>query len=505
MKKFVIVIFIIGFLVVDVFPLRAQIQPGFNVDPSIISWLNHNISPTTKLPYSFHIPEQHTKAIYKQMDDGGLVNGIIERVITKNGLDIYDGAVYQIIQTMQDGVENLKQAQLPLEYYWDGSIGEMWNVRAGYPINNYIYNVKNPNEVSSSIKAYGKRGFVFRIINADGEYLVTDPKNGAKTFRGFPQDDRLHWVDWKPVAGENAWVVIAAMQLYHKKYFDREKGTYVINNNSIELNLAKELARAAILLQSKSGGIRMAPLGTHKNLSPQEAKDFTTTNWWYNHISTENNISWYAAMRMLYAVTGENEYKESMNGIEKFMKFVWDKDKKYFHQGARLISGLWHRSKDQFALDVQTWAIGCFGAKQIDIWFGHGTAMRLWNTSKQRSGVFDQNGAIVGVGYTDENDRISVEWSAGAILALDEMIRHYQDDESSWAEAAQIDRLSMRSNLEALRFRLANNQAAYSYSSKRGWIPFGWNSHAPEVMSLASTGWMVFVDAGVNPFVFIKI
>ena len=80
--------------------------------------------------------------------------------------------------------------------------------------------------------------------------MVTDPLDGKKTLAGFPGEDRLHWVDWKPVAGENAWVVIAAMQLY------------VRHPDSIELNLSQELARAAMMLQSDCGGIRMAPLGT---------------------------------------------------------------------------------------------------------------------------------------------------------------------------------------------------------------------------------------------------
>lgn len=500
MRKFVIVLIILVFSSVNVFPLSAKIQPSFNVDPSVVKWLNSNISPITKLPYSFHVPEQHRPQVFQQMDDAGLINGIIERVITQKGLDIYDGAVYQIVQTMLAGPQNLEQAYLPLKYYWEGSVGDLWNVRAGYPINNYVYDASDPERVSSNVSAHGRRGFVFRIINADGEFLVSDPKNGQTTFSGFPQQDRLHWVDWKPVAGENAWVVIAAMQLYHQKYFDKEKGVYAINPESIELKLAKELTRAALLLQADCGGIRMAPLGTHRNVSGQEAKDFTNNNWWFNHISTENNISWYSALRMLYAVTKDETYKKSMQGIEKYMVFVWDEEQGYFHQGAQQISGWWKRSKEQFALDVQTWAIACFGPQQIDDWLGHGAALKLWNTSKKRSGVFAQDGSIDGVGYTDENDRISVEWTAGAIVALDELDKYYKNDKHGNMDQARRDRLSMRFSMETLRAALPDEQAAYSYSSKRGWIPFGWNSHAPEVMSLASTAWMVFVDAGVNPF-----
>ncbi len=504
MQKFVIILIIALFFSTTTFPLRAQIQPGFNVDPAVIRWIDHNISPATKLPYSFYIPKQHEQQIFQQMDDAGLVNGIIERMITNKGLDIYDGAVYQIVQTMIAGAEHLKQAQLPIQYYWNGGIGEMWNVRAGYPINRYIYDAADPYRVSSDLKAKGRRGFVFRIINADGEYLVTDPKNGQKTFQGFPQEDRLHWVDWKPVAGENAWVAIAAMQLYHQKYFDKEKGVYMPNPQSVELKLARELARAAIILQSDCGGIRMAPMGTFRNVSSSEEKDFTATNWWFNHISTENNISWYAALRMLYAATNDPVYKKAMQGIEKYMLFVWDKDKGYFHQGAYQVSGWWKQSTEQFALDVQTWAICCFGPQQIDKWLGNGASMRLWQTSKAHAGVFNPQGTIQGVGYTDEHDRLSVEWTAGAIVALDAISKYYDNGDQTLVQQVQADRLSMRQKMEELRSKLPEGQAAYSYSSKRGWIPFGWNSHVPQVMSLASTGWMVFVDAGVNPFRFLE-
>ena len=129
--------------------------------------------------------------------------------------------------------------------------------------------------------------------------------------------------------------------------------------------------------------------------------------------------------------------------------------------------------------------------------------LSLWNVSKLHAGVFDKEGMIQGVGYTDEHDRLSVEWSAGAIVALNEMGKYYQGTQPSWTQQTQADKLSIRQKMEELRSKLPEGQAAFSYSSKRGWIPFGWNSHVPQVMSLASTGWMVFVDAGIDPFRFL--
>jgi hypothetical protein len=494
------------FISVSVFLVNANIPPAawaqtpIVFDPQVFDWLKANISPITHLPYSFYIPNKVRLDVYRHMESAASVRGSIERMITHEGMDIYDGAVYQIALSMAGGQDNLKQASLADQYYWQGTIGDTWNIRAGWPINTYIYDPKHPEAVSSDNSRLGRRGFIFRIVDADGRYLVSDPLDGKKYMPGFPESTRLHWVDWKPVAGENAWVVIAAMQLYHKKYFDEEKGVWTSHPDSIELKLSSELARAAMLLQSDIGGIRMAPLGTNRTLGVQERKYFTATNWWYGHISTENNISWYAAFRMLYQVTGELRYKRAMDGIQRYLRFVWDPRQGVLAQGACFINGRWVAERTHFALDVQTWSIDSLGPDNLDTWFGRGTAWRLWQAGRRNSGVFDKEGNILGVGYTQEHDRISVEWSAGAMLALRTLADHYKKDQPAWAAQALRDKASMRRSMESLHYTISPGLAAYSYSSRRGGIPFGWNSHDPRVMSLASSGWMLFVDAGFNPF-----
>jgi len=471
-----------------------------NIDPHLLNWLKFNVSPITHLPYSFYIADKDKPAVYRHMEAAGSLQGSIERTITHEGMDIYDGAVYQIVLSMAGGQENLNKASLPDQYYWQGSVGDTWNIRAGYPINTFVYDPKDPDRVSSDISRLGERGFIFRIIDADGNYLVTDPMDGKKSIAGFPDNDRLHWTDWKPVAGENAWAVIAAMQVYHKKYFDSAKGVYARPLGSVELQLARELARAAMILQSETGGIRMAPLGTYRGLKKEEEKDFNENNWWYDHISTENNISWYAAFRMLYQVTGEDKYKKAMEGIKKYLRFVWDEKQGMFYQGAFYKGGQWVVARENFALDVQAWSIDCLGPENLDAWFGKGAAWALWQGAKGHSGVFDKQGGLLGVGYTDEHDRVSVEWSAGAMMALTELAKYYKNQDSQKAREALADRSSMRKSMENWHYKISQSLGAYSYSSRRGEIPFGWNSHDPEVLSLASTGWMIFVDAGFNPF-----
>jgi len=229
-------------------------------------------------------------------------------------------------------------------------------------------------------------------------------------------------------------------------------------------------------------------------------KDLPQGAWWYNQISTENNISWYGALRMLYTITGKPRYKEGMEKIEGFFQSVWDPQRGYFHQGMHTMKGRWERSTDHFALDVQTWGIAAFGPAKIDQWLGEGAAFQVWQKAKALSGVWDADGCLKGVGYTEEHDRISVEWTAGAILAARLIADHYAGSHPDWARQARDDARSMRSGIEDLRQRLAPGVEGFSYSSRRGWIPFGWFSHDPQVVSLASTGWVLFVDAGFNPF-----
>jgi hypothetical protein len=568
MKKILPVFFCVCFCLANT-PIVFSQSSIDSSDLRLFNFIKTNVSPVTGLPYSFYISQKDKSLAYHRMGSPGVLEGIIERTIVHEGFDIYDGAIYQIVLSMAGGQENLNQALRLDRYYWQGAVGANWNIRAGYPICRYIYDPKNPRCVSSDLKRVGERGFIFRILDADGNYLVTDPLDGKKFLAGYPNSNRLHWEDWKPVAGENAWVVIAALQIYHKKYFDETRGAYDQHPDSVELKLSREIARAAMILQSETGGIRMSPLGAHRNLEDEELGSFTEHDWWYNHISTENNLSWYAAFRMLYHITGEAQYKTAMDGIQRYLQFVWDAKRGFLYQGAYFAGGRWRLANDYsdilkkkltsirsikgtildpsnkegvwqetsssqvrlkadadlkeagirkiagkdsekmlailkrsyyFAEDVQNWSIACIGPKNLDTWFGEGTAWRIWQSGRRRSGVFDKDGRLLGIGYTDEHDRISVEWSGGAMTALTELADYYKNKNPRRALLALDDKYSMRRSMENLRRDISSTRAAYGYSSRRAYINFGWFSHDPQVLSLTSTGWMILVDAGFNPF-----
>ena len=87
-------------------------------------------------------------------------------------------------------------------------------------------------------------------------------------------------------------------------------------------------------------------------------------------------------------------------------------------------------------------------------------------------------------------------------MAVKDIAVHYQETHSDWSKEAMEDAESMREGMDLYRTVISPEETAYAYSSSRGWIPFGWFSHSPEILSMASTCWVMFVDAKFNPFDF---
>jgi len=516
-------------------PNRPSSLTKKRADPKLVNWLKENVSSETGLPLSFQVTPILKKRVFKRMGQPDSVTGIIERLIVAEGTSVYDTALWQIVLTMLGGDENLNSAALPVETYWEGSLKALQTIRAGYLGQPFVYDPEDPWSVTSNTAIKGRRGFLFRIINAHGSYLMKDPLNGRKDYPRFPNLDRIHWEDWKPIAGENAWVILGALHLYHKKYYRPLTRSYAHNPLAEELRLAEEIARAGLMLQSETGGIRMAPIGTYYHLlnmdadCPEDeiierldenAKQFQIDplaakgkgreiagvvypeyhTWYYDEISTENNLSWYAALRLLSQITDREIYQTALKDIENYFRIVWSPSNNYFHQGMHFTDGVWSPNTRFFATDVQNWAVIVIGPGRIDEWFGEGAAFRLWQATKKISGSTSIYGKLRGVGFTSENDRVSIEWTCGAIFATRALNEYYKNSHPEWAEEAGRDSEDMRRGIEAYRMDVDEDSVAYSYSSRRGWIPFGWFSHDPQVLSLISTCWVILTDANFNPF-----
>ena len=203
---------------------------------------------------------------------------------------------------------------------------------------------------------------------------------------------------------------------------------------------------------------------------------------------------------LIYAITQKPIYRKAMGRIESYLKDAWNDEGQYFYQGMHFTDGQWIPNTDYFATDVQTWGIAKLGPKMIDDWFGEGAAFRMWKKTKELSGSRKENNRLLGVGFSEENNRISIEWTAGAIYAANALDKYYLNSHPDWSDIAFQDAITMRQGIDAYRFDLSPEKAAYSYSSRRDWIPFGWFSHDMNVMSLVSTCWVILLDMQFNPF-----
>ena len=101
--KRILFLFICCCLVLSPIPEGWAQSSIFTFDTHLLNWLKFNVSPTTRLPYSFYIPEKDKPTVYRHMEAAGALKGSIERTITHEGMDIYDGAVYQIVLSMAGG------------------------------------------------------------------------------------------------------------------------------------------------------------------------------------------------------------------------------------------------------------------------------------------------------------------------------------------------------------------------------------------------------------------
>jgi hypothetical protein len=234
---FLAIVVVIGMLK----PVQAQTITQAQ-DPTrlgaVIEWMRADTS-RLGMPKSFQVPEDQRRSVYSTMGSANSFDGVIERVIVNEGLVVYDGAVRDIVLANIGGEENLRIASIATNNYWLGRLGALARIRGGYDGSAeqpFVYNPDNPRAISTRTR--GNRGFVFRIISAEGNYETYDPLDGKRSLNG----QRIHWEDWKPIAGENAWLTMAASHLYHAKYYNPANDSYDrAPDNTVELSFCKRI------------------------------------------------------------------------------------------------------------------------------------------------------------------------------------------------------------------------------------------------------------------------
>ena len=453
----------------------AWAAPSLKIDKNqteaIRNFLIHNVSGT-RMPLSFYATRDYWKNLNESVS---LVETVLERTLVTNSLNIYDGAVWQIALAAYPSAQSLALVDLHTERLASGKAGDIYDLKAYGPSFRYG---------DSEMMMDRDGSYFFRMIS--DQYLQEDPL-GKNEVHGFPNNDRVHHEDWKPITGEQAWAaIIGPLQVAYLKYGDE------IPMDCPEMNLALSSIEALGLMQGPLGALYHAPRGTfgvHPGL-----------------ISTENNFSVYAALKMLKPILEKNNLPEAevvskiLEGLEKFfIHHAYDKKSHAFLAAGFYVEGRWVPSR-LFASDCQTWAILALGPDWIDTHLGAGEAYRMWQTLIRLSGRRDKNGFLEGIGFTSDQAVTSVEWTCGAILAGRLLERFYQKSHPDWAASVHEEITQMRAGIEKYKEVLPKNKGlAYWYSSDRYFIPFGW--WANPIPSLCASSWVILVDVDFNPFI----
>ncbi len=427
------------------------------------------------IPRSYRLPEGYWEIHRGQTDKAGEVDRIIERQIAENSLSIYDGAVWQIALALAAPRETAGEVRGLTRVLTDGKLGDFETIRAyRFP---YRYGDRQLPMPKSA-------AFFFRMI-AD-RYTQPDPMGGATRHENFPNQAILHHEDWKPVMGEQAWAAILGP--LHSERLLVPAG---VPASFQAQELAMSLLPAFETMMSPIGAVYHVPHGTHGKNG--------------HEISTENNLSLLAAVRMLHGRLTERDKTQAadraawiLNGLQSYFRgHAFDRSEGIFIQGGHYLEGRFIPST-VFAADCQTWGIAALGPDWIDREFGDGAARKIWQTTRRRSGTLDAWGNLEGIGFTDQENVISIEWTAGAILACRMLAQYYAKTRPDWALEFESDAVRMRLALDRYRVLLDDGSEAYLYSNRRFFIPFGW--WANPVPSLVSTAWVILLDRGYNPF-----
>ncbi len=507
----------------------------------------------------------------------------VERLNVYNGTDIYDAACWQIALGLcgKAGIKHASNLDL-----FDIAENQDRLLLAGFDGNatkeepganraitrkdgTFSYNRKS---ITNPIQAY-----TFRMVTRN--WLSTDPFLNTSymkyvTAEGLPSNSeyepgKVSWMDWKPITGENAWAYfIGPLQTAHLK--QQSQGGKFIPLSSQAIQNALEVLLALRSMQSEIGGIYYACEGSLGNQGEEAVNPY--------EVSVENNASALAGLMIFRQIlqdeldfdtdlsseqkeqvkTALSEVKGTLFGgktpqgketkglIAFFKNHAWDSKTGIFYQGGEAnhprLNTLWKPTAEPKAVDVSTWGLAVLGQPLVDSWYGFGSSYLVWQNVKGWGGFFGPDGALWGVGYSNQDGNgvsgnyekgiMSAEWTAGAINLLRCLIAQYkvattsslystaeQTQASEYVESLKKDHDSMFKNVLSLRNDLYPLSVAYSgvrpdnyaglipipddklafiYGSKRYMIPFGW--FANPLPSTTSTSWLIMLHYNFNPF-----
>lgn len=504
--------------------------------------------------------------------------GIQERTLTRFGLNLYDAAVWQIALSLWWLYDVAHIYQNNILYTSttgpagrkNGAPGGLTNIRADsadflygsihktagdalkvitYPGNVSHFPAKQGKPEAPVFKGHGS--YFYRMIAP--KYQMVDPMNGnyGNAWKyPWPNYDSttswnvygmIHFNDWKPITGENAWAtMIGPVQSLGLKTNNSlvngtcgnefkvpplpcDFKTFKTTPNEIQLGIS--IIPAMLALQGEPGLLFHCPWGA--KIFPPDPEEGA-------NVSNENNFSGYTGIDMLWQVlnnftkgSSDEDLQWALtsltmlrSGLQKWfqadtilsVKGQLPNNWQVVPQGGHYNASGWFPVPldvtGGLAVDCQTWGMSVMGQPMIDGKYGHGFAHEIWKTTKKYAGYY-KGETLCGVGYTDlsgSNGSIpvntiwSAEWTFGAINMAQILSQQYADaQDHTRAQELLEDAQSMLNQVtlpwpQGLRFP----DGSYVYANKRFFIPWGWFSNP--ISALCSTGWSVMMERNFDPF-----
>jgi len=418
-------------------------------------------------------------------------------MLSATGLNIYDGAVWSLAMSLLGHVDEAMHYMY--EYIYAGSTCQFPDIRGDATCRGLISTGECQDVDGSCGFCYGTGShqemtlpkiyaFTFRMIS---DYWAFDGTVDARC----PEKALLWtWNDYRPVLGENSWAnLIAPLQAAYLKYGTIE----AIPPNDFSILMALNFIPALVKMKSTVGGIHYSPHNTIYFPNHDAGGD----------VSTENNVSLLSGLKMLrYILEHKKIHLDKMadinmliDSITQYVKDSYDREFGFFRQGGSFnVETNEFEWANIFAVDCQTWAMSAISPLLIDQWFGVGTSLNIWKTTKRLGGYKYQNatGSCEGLGFSDNIDQVfSGEWTLGASNML-RIFSNLYNDPSLKAEADfmlnnVVNQLTQTDTIDGVQVK------GILYASKRHWIPFGW--WANKLLSTVSTGWTVLLEKNYNP------
>jgi hypothetical protein len=501
-----------------------------------------------------------------------------ERVNVHNGTNIYDAATWQIAVVLGAVINHfgnfldidayeLASGQNKVLSRSDGARDIPTGSRATTEGAVYVYNGTRITDARSA--------YAFRMTAS--QWLVPDPLKDSTyarfiTVGALPGDNtryragHVSWSDWKPITGDNAWAFLVGPLQAAYIHFVMGGGSKCVPFAQAPVQNALAVLPAFAAMQSAVGAVYYAPAGTLQNQGAVPVDP--------HYVSTENNLSLYAGLRILKATLGcelsgdpdvprdaRSRIARSTQLIDTMLSGGVLPDRRHtrglkdflrvhgWRNGELVTGGVadepgatagWRPLPEPKAVDVNTWGVAALGSGQIDEWFGFGAAYHVWESLKSW-GAYGEGQTLRGVGYSDADGNgtapdgtyrasvLSGEWTAGAIVMVRNMIRHYQAVPRGAPQAGQAqtfvaklaaDEDAMIAGIQSLRYRrylqadfpgkprnyeqLIGEPSSpvptdpYLYSSRRYLIPFGW--YGNPLPSTAASAWALLIADHYDPF-----